>query len=113
MTPSKKEPMVHSKADAATLRHILNWIDSVPSSLPLPAMPGFDRDWVESLIDGDMDGWPELSFKDAVDMALEWVDAIPPAMRNSLPPFQRPVLEITAASPGKAPRRDESPSFDM
>lgn len=27
------------------------WIDAVPSETKLPTMPGFDRDWVDSLID--------------------------------------------------------------
>lgn len=27
------------------------WIDAVPSNTPLPAMPGFDRDWADSVID--------------------------------------------------------------
>ena len=28
----------------------LEWIDAVPQDTPLPSMPGFDRDWVDSLI---------------------------------------------------------------
>lgn len=45
---------------AATLRNIegllevtksaLEWIDAVPSATELPAMPGFDRDWANSVI---------------------------------------------------------------
>jgi len=31
-------------------KSLLNWIDSVPSDVPLPAMPGVDRDWVDSVI---------------------------------------------------------------
>jgi len=31
-------------------KSLLNWIDSVPPDLPLPAMPGVDRDWVDSVI---------------------------------------------------------------
>ncbi|VDS07530.1 hypothetical protein PARHAE_00707 [Paracoccus haematequi] len=27
----------------------LEWIDAVPSDTPLPAMPGFDRDWVDNI----------------------------------------------------------------
>lgn len=27
------------------------WIDAVPSDVPLPAMPGFDRDWADSVIE--------------------------------------------------------------
>ena len=32
------------------LEWALEWIDSVPDDVPLPAMPGFDRDAVESVI---------------------------------------------------------------
>lgn len=81
-------------ADAKTLRHILDWIDSVPSDWPLPTMPGFDRDWIESLISGQMEGWPNFSFEDAIEMALEWVDAVPPELRVQLTPFQRPEKTI-------------------
>lgn len=35
---------------AACLRMALDWIDAVPSDLQLPAMPGFDRDYVDSVI---------------------------------------------------------------
>lgn len=34
----------------AALSDALEWIDSVPSDMPLPAMPGFDRDAVNELI---------------------------------------------------------------
>lgn len=26
------------------------WIDAVPADLPLPTMPGYDRDWADSVI---------------------------------------------------------------
>lgn len=29
----------------------LEWIDAVPKDIVLPTMPGFDRDWVDSLLD--------------------------------------------------------------
>jgi hypothetical protein len=28
-----------------------DWIDAVPSDTVLPAMPGFDRDWADNVID--------------------------------------------------------------
>ena len=31
-------------------RAMREWIDAVPSTTVLPAMPGFDRDWVDSVI---------------------------------------------------------------
>jgi hypothetical protein len=30
------------------------WIDAVPSDTVLPTMPGFDRDWADSVIDKAM-----------------------------------------------------------
>jgi hypothetical protein len=32
------------------LKAALDWIDAVPSDTSLPTMPGFDRDWVDSVI---------------------------------------------------------------
>lgn len=32
------------------LEYALEWVDAVPRDTPLPAMPGFDRDYVDSLI---------------------------------------------------------------
>lgn len=28
-----------------------NWIDAVPKEIQLPTMPGFGRDWADSVID--------------------------------------------------------------
>ena len=28
------------------------WIDAVPDDTPLPAMPGFDRDWADEILFG-------------------------------------------------------------
>lgn len=33
------------------LRAALEWIDALPADLALPAMPGFDRDWVEGVLE--------------------------------------------------------------
>lgn len=33
------------------LRATLEYIDAIPKDIELPAMPGFDRDYVESVID--------------------------------------------------------------
>jgi len=45
-----------NKTQIAELRDALiaalEWIDAVPSDTELPAMPGFDRDYVDSLIAG-------------------------------------------------------------
>ncbi len=32
------------------LASAFEWIDAVPAALPLPPMPGFDREWAESLL---------------------------------------------------------------
>jgi len=32
------------------LEAALEWIDSVPSDIQLPTMPGFDRDWVNGVL---------------------------------------------------------------
>lgn len=33
-----------------TLEAALEWIDAVPKDTPLPVMPGFDRDWANTLL---------------------------------------------------------------
>jgi hypothetical protein len=33
-------------------RAMREWIDAVPKDIVLPAMPGFDRDWADGIIDG-------------------------------------------------------------
>ena len=47
-TASQKSASIADLADA--VRSLLAWVDTVPKELPLPAMPGIDRDWVESLL---------------------------------------------------------------
>lgn len=69
------------------LRTSLKFIDSVPSDAPLPAMPGFDRDWMESMMAGYTEDQPKLSLGEALGMCLEWIDAIPAEVRNSLETF--------------------------
>lgn len=39
-----------AQAMREALRDALAWIDAVPSDMPLPAMPGFDRDAVDELM---------------------------------------------------------------
>lgn len=36
------------------LRAALGYIDALPPDLELPAMPGFDRDWVDSLLQAEV-----------------------------------------------------------
>lgn len=35
----------------AVARAMRDWIDAVPKETQLPTMPGFDRDWADSVID--------------------------------------------------------------
>lgn len=41
----------HSSKLKEALKWALEWIDAVPDDVQLPAMPGFDRDYVNDLID--------------------------------------------------------------
>jgi len=43
-----KEQIIELKAVASAMRE---WIDAVPKETVLPTMPGFDRDWANSVID--------------------------------------------------------------
>lgn len=79
---------------ALALRKTLDWIDGVPAETSLPAMPGFDRDWVESMIAGQTEGWPALTLDDALQMAIDWVEAVPDHVRATLPPL--PMLHAEA-----------------
>jgi hypothetical protein len=40
----------HSRDLKQALRWALEWIDAVPDDVQLPAMPGFDRDYVNELM---------------------------------------------------------------
>jgi hypothetical protein len=44
------EPPVGVASLARALTWALEWIDAVPEDTPLPAMPGFDRDYVNELL---------------------------------------------------------------
>ena len=66
------------------LKSALEWIDAVPSNTPLPAMPGFDRDAVDSLIDaqqkviqGGSRTIPD-GLTDILREAARIIEAIPP-----------------------------------
>lgn len=45
-----KRPTIEERLIEA-LSAALDWIDSVPDETVLPAMPGFDRDEVDALLD--------------------------------------------------------------
>jgi len=40
----------HNRALVEVALAMREWIDAVPSDTVLPAMPGFDRDWADSII---------------------------------------------------------------
>jgi hypothetical protein len=84
--------MTITPAGSTGLRAALRWIDAVPSHLPLPAMPGFDRDWVESLLEGQPEHQEPLTYPQAIDMALEWIDAIPAGLLATLPVLDRQLI---------------------
>lgn len=39
---------------AECLRWALEWIDAVPNYVVLPSMPGFDRDYVNNILAGNL-----------------------------------------------------------
>jgi hypothetical protein len=45
------EVRAHLQQTRMALRWALEWIDAVPGDTPLPTMPGFDRDYVNVLLD--------------------------------------------------------------
>lgn len=84
--------MTTTSAGAKGLRAALRWIDAVPSEMPLPAMPGFDRDWVEGLLEGEAAHQEPLTYPQAIDLALEWIDAIPADLLATLPVLDRQLI---------------------
>ena len=80
---------ITDKKGMSALRESIKYIDSVPSDAPLPTMPGFDRDWMESMMAGYTDGQPPLSLGEAIGMCLEWIDTVPKDVADKLIPFDR------------------------
>jgi hypothetical protein len=81
------------------LKKTLTWIDSVPQELPLPGMPGFDREWVDAMIAGEpIEGAPLVTHEQALDMALEWVEAVPAELRQSLAPFDEATMKAVLSA---------------
>jgi hypothetical protein len=75
------------------LRMALNYIDSVPSDVMLPAMPGFDRDWLECFMSGFPEEGESLTYAEAFRIVLRWIDALPQDVVSSLPTFDRKEVE--------------------
>lgn len=81
------------------LKQTLIWIDSVPQELPLPGMPGFDREWLDAMIAGTpIEGAPVVTHEQALDMALEWVEAVPAELRQSLAPFDEATMKAVLSA---------------
>lgn len=72
------------KSSLERLKTLLAWIDSVPRDAVLPAMPGFDRDDVNALIEQN-----ELAdasaVAQAIEMASEWIACVPQIVKLQLP----------------------------
>ncbi|MDZ5605254.1 hypothetical protein SJI00_20995 [Pseudomonas sp. RP23018S] len=67
------------------LKTLLSWIDQVDSEAHLEAMPGFDRDHVDSLIDLGQAADPE-DLNEALSMAREWIATVPDAIKADVGP---------------------------
>jgi hypothetical protein len=64
---------------------LLAWIDQVPSEATMLAMPGFDRDHVDSLIDLGRAADPD-DVSEAISMVREWIAAVPGAVKADVAP---------------------------
>lgn len=59
ITELKRQRDEYEQQNVELLRITLmmrDWIDAVPQDTELPAMPGFDRDWANSIIDAAIKG---------------------------------------------------------
>lgn len=45
----------HNELLVQVSKDLRDWVDAVPQDTVLPAMPGVDRDWVDSVIDGHIE----------------------------------------------------------
>ncbi|MCU9527534.1 hypothetical protein [Pseudomonas mosselii] len=70
--------------DIERLKSLLGLIDTVPRDAALPAMPGFDRDEVDALIEEPGQADP-VAVSEAVGMAADWIDALPKTVKSMLP----------------------------
>ena len=75
------------------LKTLLAWIDQVDREAHLEAMPGFDRDHVDSLIDLGRAADPE-DLNEALSMAREWIAAVPDAIKADVGPVPAAYLPI-------------------
>jgi hypothetical protein len=82
------------KTTIAHLKALLIWIDSVPLDAALPAMPGFDRDDVDALVE-QAESADVQEVAQAIDMACEWIACVPNSVKASLKPVPS-IHEVSA-----------------
>lgn len=68
--PSSEHLAAENAALKDALHAALRWIDSVPASTVLPAMPGFDRDDVDALLSGTAPNPPLRQFDRTIGPAI-------------------------------------------
>lgn len=88
-----------SEYQEQVLKSALGWIDALPENLELPAMPGFDRDWVDRLVQGQTYEEDEpLTRAQAIGFVLEWIEAVPAGLLAELPPIDVSLLKGAVAA---------------
>lgn len=86
--------LMASEYQEHALKAALGWLDTLPKDLELPAMPGFDRDWVDRLVQGQVYEEDEpLTHAQAIGFVLEWIEAVPAGLLAELPPIDVSLLK--------------------
>ncbi|MNE84020.1 hypothetical protein D3C80_1808870 [compost metagenome] len=70
--------------DTQRLRILLGWVDAVPRDVVLPAMPGFDRDDVDALIE-QAEQADASDVTEAVELVEGWIACVPDSVKLTLP----------------------------
>lgn len=70
--------------DIERLKSLLDLIDAVPRDDALPAMPGFDRDEVDALIEKPEQA-DRVAVSEAIGMATDWIAALPESVKSIHP----------------------------
>ena len=84
--------MKRAMPDIQRLKTLLGWIDAVPRDAELPTMPGFDRDYVDALIEQAVQA-EASAVSEAVEMAEDWIACVPESIKLTLPAIAHPVCE--------------------
>lgn len=72
---------------------VLDWVDAVPRDAQFPAMPGFDRDWIDDLLSRSNAAQPNM--KD-VDVWKQAVDEQLVAIESTADSFHSPAAALAA-----------------